>query len=289
MNENTDLKMIARNLIRQQVAYEKDVNKQIERSIEVYRARMPEIFAESIEGRRPICVLAEGDSWFKYMIGLAIIFFVDRERGVEALNLASPGDEVKDMMTPRQFRRLKRELKRGPTLGENYDFFLFSGGGNDLLGQGRFRTWLNQYEPGMTPEEIINQNSLKSIIEYLKARYQEVIDARNEMSPLTTMLVHGYDFAHPTGVGVCRTGPWLKPGLEERNVPEELQFDVVREFLRIFEQMLKSLVESNENMQLVQTQGTLDSIDDWDNEIHPTRAGFKKLAKKFIRHIKSEI
>lgn len=288
MEESAALSAAGRDLVIHRVAYQKEVDAQIEQLTEAYRARMSEVLSISPRGRRPICVLAEGDSWFLYTVGLAIIFFVDRDRKIEVMNLAAPGDEVRDMMTPYQFNRLKRALRLGPAPGDDFDFFLFSGGGNDLLGQGRFRCWLHQYEEGMTAQEVLNRDSLGTIMSYLRDRYQEIVDARDEISPSTRMLVHGYDFAYPSYDGVCGSGPWMKPGLVERDVPEELQRDVVREFLLVFRQMLESIVESNDNLQLVETQGVLTLEADWDNEIHPTKDGFKQLADKFIQIIKGE-
>ena len=43
-----------------------------------------------------------------------------------------------------------------------------------------------------------------------------------------------------------------------------------------------SITANTPNFIYVKTQGTLDPLKDWDNELHPTAGGFTKIAMKFI-------
>jgi hypothetical protein len=216
-----------------------------------------------------------------------VILYLDNKPLTEVLNLAWPGDEVRDMLSPKQRKRLVRELKRGPARRRKYDAFLFSGGGNDLLGDGRFRLWLNDYEAGMSVADVINQPALKNILDYLVERYEEIIAIRDENSPTTRLYIHSYDFAQPTGKPVCGRGPWLKPALDLRKVPTAMQADVVAHFLRQFDRRLKKLANRATNVELVSTQGTL-TRDEWANEIHPTASGFRKIANRFFAAIETD-
>ena len=288
MLENKQLLMEAKGNVRSNLVYERHVDRDTEKRIADYRTRMSTEFAQAAKGKRPRCILAEGDSWFRYVVGKGALFYVDARPGNEVLNLASPGDEVRDMMTPMQIKRLKQQLKRGPTRGRKYDAFLFSGGGNDLLGQGRFRVWLNEYQNGMSAKEVINTRSLNRIMRYLEDRYEEIVDFRNELSPKTSMYLHNYDFAQPTGKGVCGNGPWLHPGLMERKVPVAMHSDVVAEFLKVFSRMLKRVDKNNNGVTLVNTQGTLQPHE-WANEIHPKNAGFKKIGTKIALQVEGDL
>ena len=274
--------------IRSNLAYERRVDRDIEMRIETYRGHIRAVFAQAARGERPRCILAEGDSWFRYVVGKSALFYVDARPRNEVLNLASPGDEVRDMMTPKQIKRLKRELKRGPSRNRKYDAFLFSGGGNDLLGQGRFRIWLKDYRNGMSAKDVINKSALNVIIRYLEDRYEEIIGFRNDLSPKTKMYLHSYDFAQPNGKGVCGTGPWLQPGLIERSVPAAIRADVVAEFLKVFARMLKRIQRNNQGVTVVDTQGTL-RPDEWANEIHPKNSGFKKIGTKIAIQVESDL
>jgi hypothetical protein len=269
-----------RQIIRERTVAQRRFERELEKRIDAYRAATPHIFAAAVE--RPRCILAEGDSWFKYVVGKALVHYIDNAKRNEVLNLASPGDEVDDMLSPRQIQRLKRELRRGPGRSRKYDVFLFSGGGNDLLGQGRFRLWLKDYQPGMTAKQVLNEAALKPVLALLEQRYLEIIRIRDDFSPNTLMYLHGYDFAVPNGEPVCNglSGPWLKPGLVERGVPANLRDAVVAEFLLCFDKMLDKLAKNGNNITVIQSQGTLQKSE-WANEIHPTNPGFRKIAKLF--------
>ncbi len=233
---------------------------------------------------KPITIIAEGDSWFKYVIGKGVIFQLERLLGVEIQNLASPGDEVSDMLAPRQLERLAKLLKQGPTKGWKYDCMLFSGGGNDFAGKDRFHKWFHQYSTGMTPKQLLNQKTIKAELAILEDGYEELIALRDKHSPKTHLFFHGYDFVIPNGKGVCWLGPWMQPGLEFRNVPKYKRNDVVKLFLQQFNRVLQKLERKHKLITVVPTHGTLNSKD-WANELHPTNSGFKKIAKVFEEKI----
>jgi hypothetical protein len=256
------------------------VDREIEKSIDEYRLWMAK---EIDEGRKPLSILAEGDSWFNYSLaGSDIIDFLEKNLNIRINNLASPGDEVKEMLTGEQKERLERELKRGPHTSNRrkYDVLLFSGGGNDLVGVDRFYKWLHDYKSGMTAKQVINKNTLSAAFGLLSVGYSELIKIRNVHSPATKIVFHGYDFAIPNGKGVCFQGPWLLPGLKQRKVPKKLHRDVVKEFLKSFNHFLLELKKNNKNIVVVPTQGVL-ADNEWANEIHPTNKGFDKISRLF--------
>ncbi len=63
------------------------------------------------------------------------------------------------------------------------------------------------------------------------------------------------------------------------------QFAVVKNILSKLNDLLLALETEQQaagkNHLHVRTQGTLNPVTDWDNEIHPNGAGFTKIAKKF--------
>jgi hypothetical protein len=238
------------------------------------------------QGNDPITIIAEGDSWGRYVIGKALPFYISKLMGLEILNLSSPGDETRDMMAPKQRKRLVRELKRGPAPGKKYKFMFFSGGGNDLTGSDRFHKWLNPFKSSMSVNDVLNQTTIDAALLLVKLDYQELIGIRDKHSPKTHLLFHGYDFAIPTGKGVCGKGPWLRPGLEIRKVPEAMHADVVKAFLIQFNDMLKDLAQKHGKISVIQSQGTL-APNEWANELHPKNVGFKKIARKFVNEIKA--
>jgi hypothetical protein len=98
------------------------------------------------------------------------------------------------------------------------------------------------------------------------------------------VFLHGYDWAFPTGIAACPgVGPWLKPSLDFQGWTDPtLAGAVVKELLLAFDKMLAQIAHDHTNVIYVRTQGTLKSESDWANELHPTRAGFEKIAGKFL-------
>ncbi len=273
----------ARKGIRDRARMEQQLDTSIEKRLTDYRSKADSVLKGKRRGQGPRTILAEGDSWFKYVVGKAIIYYLEADEQNLILNLAQPGDEVSDMLSRKQKRRLARVLKSGPSRNRKFDAFLFSGGGNDLLGQGRFRLWLNNWEDGMTPAQAVNNRVMNAELIVLRARYDEVFELVKEHSPQTRIYLHEYDFAVPNNEGVCGQGPWLFPGLDERGVPKEHHQAVVNVFLKKFAKFLSKIerdYENNLEITVVPTQGTLTPAE-WANEIHPRNPGFKKIAGKF--------
>lgn len=107
----------------------------------------------------------------------------------------------------------------------------------------------------MEARDCLNMNTLKPAFNLLEAGYNEIINIRNAYSPNTVLLFHGYDYAISDGRGVCGKGPWLQPGLEERNIPMKLHRDVVRLFLEEFAKLLHRISKRNDRIIFVPTQG----------------------------------
>lgn len=82
------------------------------------------------EGPKPIKVLVEGDSWFNYPIILSdVIDWISMERNLAVYSIASAADWLINMLA-------SREYVAGMSV-HSPDFFLMSGGGNDVGGMSR--------------------------------------------------------------------------------------------------------------------------------------------------------
>lgn len=276
-----------RKLVRQSLVQEARIDREIDAQTELYRGRMRDLYQSTSRLERPIAVLAEGDSWLKYIVGRAFAWYLQQDARIELCNLAWPGDEARDILSEAQRLRLIRELRRGPARRHKYDALIISAGGNDLVGQNRFRLWLHDYEPGMCARDVIDRGSLKVALDYLDLRLREIIALRDTHSPQTHLYFNEYDFAIPNGVGVCGRGPWLQPGLKTRRVPAKLRADVVAQFLKMFRRRLLRIVRKQHKVSVVHTQGLLGPTD-WANEIHPKNSGFRSIAGVFAQEIKKD-
>ena len=239
---------------------------------------------------KPLQVMAEGDSWFKYpvpLFGGGIVPRLQKRLGVPILNLAAAGDEVRFMLGVKQRARLVRSLKEGCPAGGSWDVLLFSGGGNDIVDD-PMALWVRDWRKGASPQGLIHQPRFDAALAQVRAGYEDLIALRDALSPSTHLVFQEYDFPLPDGRGVCNHGPWLKPTFDFRKYPTQAEAQrVIKAMLEQFATMLRSLT-TNQKVSVVGTQGILPSTATaWHNELHPAKQGFEALADKFQQHLKT--
>lgn len=277
------MKGSANEVFRAEIRYQRKFERELEKEFQRYRTQTPILFREAERGKKPRTILAEGDSWCRYVIGFAVPWHLPKlDSRNHVMNVASPGDTAAEMLSGTKARKLRAYIKSGPSRGRKFNVIVFSGGGNDLLGSGRFGRYLNEYESGMTAVQVINSERLKKALDLLDIYYERLVVMRNEESLKSLIYFNAYDFAQASGIGVCGRRPWLEPHLIDAGVPDNLHEDVVAVFLKRYEKRLKSMASrlGNNDIRIIGTQGTL-SANQWENEIHPTKRGFRRIAKVF--------
>ena len=233
---------------------------------------------------QPLQVFAEGDSWFDYPPFLfkgGIIPRLESRLGVPILNMAKAGDEVRFMLGVEQRQRLAESLKEGCPAGGPWDVLLFSGGGNDIV-DNPMALWVRDWDPTVPPATLIHQPRFDAALALVRAGYEDLITLRDQLSPNTHLVFHGYDFAIPDGRGICHLGPWLKPTFDLRGFPTRAAaFAVVEAMLKQFAATLATLA-ARPKVTFINGQGTLaPDTSAWHNELHPNRDGFDKFADLF--------
>jgi hypothetical protein len=237
----------------------------------------------------PLQILAEGDSWFDYPVpffGGAIIRRLEKKVGVPILNLAKAGDEVRHMLGVEERRLLIEHLTKGCPAGGPWDVLLFSGGGNDVV-DNPMALWIRDFDPTLTPEQQIHMPRLEAALALVRAGYEDLISLRDQLSPGTHLVFHGYDFAIPDGRGICHLGPWLKPTFDLRGFPSRASaFATVKAMLTRFAGMLTSVANAPD-VTFINGQGALpEKRSSWHNELHPSDDGFDLFARIFYRSLK---
>ena len=239
-------------------------------------------------GPAPLRLLAQGDSWFDYL-PTGHVDIVAHLAGLspltpKILKLAHYGESAEDMLGVKKLAELRDQL-RNPKAAP-FDAILFSGGGNDLAGN-QFRLWLNERATvGGNPASGLNRSRVAAILGVVKAGYEDLISTRDTFAASTWIFGHGYDFAIPSGKGVCNVGPWLQPGLADRGWTDLAEGTaIVKDLLVEFDAMLAALAMTTKNFVYVRTQGTLSSSE-WDNELHPLPVGFAAITQKFVAELR---
>ena len=236
----------------------------------------------------PLILIGDGDSWFDYPLPDPLhatdVLQALKDTGDPApmiLKLAHYSDATTTLLGVTKRNRLIAQLQ-DPANGP-IDALLFSGGGNDVVGD-QFRFWLNDASAvGNNPAQGVDAQRLGNIFGVVESAYLDLIRIRDQFAPHAPIFVHAYDFAIPTGVSACHlAGPWLRPSLVDRGWPDLAPGTlIVKTILVEFRAMLQRLASvPAHDMVLVETQGTL-APDDWANELHPTGAGFARIADRF--------
>ncbi|WP_207768017.1 SGNH/GDSL hydrolase family protein, partial [Methylobacterium frigidaeris] len=231
-------------------------------------------------------LLAQGDSWFDYPLTGNGLPLVDTDVIAQLrrigpmpptiLNLAHHGDAAVGMMSLEKQSRMIAAL-RDPAnwIDGKPDAILFSAGGNDIAGE-QFCIFLD-FNDGRNRG--LNAARFDGALGMVEACYLALFAMRDRVSPGVPILAHCYDFPIPNGAHPPCAGPWLKPSLDFCNWSTAAGTAIVREALVAFRAMLARLASNAAyNFHLIDTQGTL-SAAEWANELHPTPAGFAKIAK----------
>lgn len=250
------------------------------------------VAVKAVQSTTPLQLFAEGDSWFDYPVpffGGGIIPRLEDRLGVPILNLAKAGDEVRFMLGVEERRVLEKQLRDGCPAGGPWDVLLFSGGGNDIV-DNPMALWVKDFQSGVPPAKLIHQPRFDAALELIRAGYEDLITLRDTLSPSTHLVFHAYDYAIPDGRGICHHGPWLKPTFEVRKFPwnSSVAFEVVKEMLKQFAAVLRTIEINHKDVTVINGQGTLiPNPSSWHNELHPSKEGFKKFADIFHQKLKA--
>lgn len=248
--------------------------------------------------KKVVTLVAEGDSWFDYIPSYDIVSQLrSRDWPVRYEILGKPryGSLVNDMIYDGyQIADTVMFIRQAKP-----DAFLFSGGGNDIVGD-QFFSLLNHHASGL-PE--LNMDVARGIVDKtLRVAYERLIEliiaeATSLGRPNMPILVHGYAYAEPDGRGWAGgigplPGPWMDEGFDQKGYPKsgmDLRRRIVRELIDLFNEMLLSLAQQYpNNIKYLDLRPLLaQDPNDWGNELHPTRSGFEKVARLFDETIRA--
>jgi lysophospholipase L1-like esterase len=242
--------------------------------------------------------LAEGDSWFSLsqMPSYSLLYGLRFAESALIVNCARPFDTLRNMVDWRGNEEFGSLL--GPDGTFRWSGILVSGGGNDLINA--LDHLLLHCPRGSSMDasglaQLIDQNNFRLFEAYLRQNFADLIalrDAPGGENNGVPIFAHAYDYATPRSAmasffGFPAFGPWLDPVMREKNIPEALQIPLARALQDKLAEVLLSL--ELPNLHIVDTRGLLTpaalgsegSDGDWCNEIHPSRAGYAKLAQRW--------
>lgn len=251
---------------------------------------------------RPV-VVSEGDSWFQFPVLIDdVIDHLNPHYAI--LSLGAAGDTTENMVRGNSATRKKEYLFTLKRYKNRVRAFLFSGAGNDFLGQDERKKpsllgILREYNG--KPDDIeghINQDELKQRIDQIRSDYQTVINDIRGIPELQNLpiLFHGYDYAYPFPWGTNdKRNPrylksrdqWLGSAFKARkfptsSVPEiKLRRAIIMVLVNRLYDLLEELADADPNVHVVDCRDTLLTVSDWNDEIHGTSRGFARIASRF--------
>jgi lysophospholipase L1-like esterase len=238
-------------------------------------------------------LVAQGDSWFSYGSGDTDIPGVLMANGYDVnRDEAHAGVRIYDMATV-GLPAFLTVISRALAAGQIPKAILVSGGGNDV---GNRKTMPDVLLPAPNG---VNMPALRKIIdELIQNAYVAILDGVTRtclqyLPKPIPILVHGYDYPIPDGRPTLFA--WLKPAFVFHRYPRDPLTNKPHmiTIINTFNEMLlrlPTLVDDQgkrrfEHVVHVEVRGVLTAAnykDDWDNELHPTEAGFRNVAQKFL-------
>ncbi|MDB5931132.1 MAG: hypothetical protein JWR60_2839 [Polaromonas sp.] len=234
-------------------------------------------------GKYPPTMLAIGDSWFWYaFVGGSLVNNIGdivESKNHKILAKGMNGAEAYDFVDGKYAGIVNHALKK---FGSGLSAVFISAGGNDFAGFNDLRPLLKpecQNETTAAGCFRDGQDGLADFMSGIDLHYRKLIGlAYTHTVPGCKIVMHTYDYAIPTGKGIFGGAGWLKPALQAAGVPDNLHHACVKHLLDAFQQVLNAIAAMDPlNLLVVDSRNTL-APHEWANELHPSSAGFKKIA-----------
>lgn len=239
-------------------------------------------------------ILCEGDSWFS--IGAIpssnLLFPLRFAQSTLLVNLAQPGDTIRSMSSI-SANPILHQLIAEKNYQTKFDAIFISGGGNDLIDLVDQIICTPSAGAGKHMLDYINAIELANLKLIVQQGYYKIARMReNSANSDTPIVTHVYDYPTPRNakakfLGLKVAGPWIYPALKGNDVPEEFWISLTDHIFEFLAVAITELSYKIDNFHVVSATretlvrsrlGTTEEDGDWLNEIHPTAAGYKKLA-----------
>ncbi|MGO7419953.1 SGNH/GDSL hydrolase family protein, partial [Rhizobium ruizarguesonis] len=216
----------------------------------------------------PILV-SEGDSWFQYPFKLTDVID-DLMQKYAVFSLDAAGDTLSNMF--REAEYMEAIANTGSSI------FLFSGGGNDVVAGGNLAAHLFDFDSAKSPAGHLRP-SFNVVLDEAIGLYSKLVRQVAQKFPALHIICHGYDYTIPAN------GPWLGRPMASKNITDPaIQKAIARVMIDRFNERLSLLQSSSARLHYIDCRGVVPE-DEWYDELHPTNAGYQRIANKFSTKI----
>lgn len=248
---------------------------------------------------RPI-IVSEGDSWFQFPFLLKDV--IDHlADDFSVFSAGAAGARLDDMIFKRP-EYIEAILTAQEIAEREPDAFLFSAGGNDILGkdggQRVLETIVRNHQPGETVslDSAYDETLLQKKFTFIENGYRQLIRDIRSLKPDLPLFFHSYDRVWPLTEDEKsqggRTARWVTPALNAQGVTRfEDQRLITDDLIGRFRTLLQTIAGAHdENVRYIDTgQPLAEHLDLWHDEIHPTSEGYRRVADHFMAAIKDHL
>lgn len=210
-------------------------------------------------------IVSEGDSWFQYPFVLVdVIDHLSKDYAIRSLDAG--GDTLQNMFDESEYLDAIQET--------NASVFLFSGGGNDVLGGGNLDAHLRDFDPALSAADHILP-SYRAVLDHAIALYDSIFRSVEDAPGEILTLCHGYDKVIPND------GPWLGKPMQTRGITHlPTQKAISDVMVDRFNARLKKLADTFPRVECLDLRGVVQDTR-WHDELHPTNEGYGAVAARF--------
>jgi hypothetical protein len=225
------------------------------------------------DGYDGIRIVSEGDSWFQYpIIRDDIIDHLSSRYAIYSLGRA--GDTL-DTIIAEQDDEIFPALK-----DHEPHFFLISGGGNDMVGNGQLAELVGDYASGREPADYAHTAAFDDFIDRLVGQYRDLFRRITGQYPEIEIVFHGYDAPIPGEDDRHLGAPLRSRGITD----PALQVAVMQAIMRRYNNALAALAAEFDRVHHVDCMGSL-RAPHWGDPMHPSSDGALRPAARINRRI----
>jgi lysophospholipase L1-like esterase len=250
-------------------------------------------------------ILSEGDSWFTIggIPSSNLLYEMRFPRQGIVVNIAYPGDTLGHIAQIASNRDLKKMLTE--RFGYRWHVILLSAGGNDLMDRAS-RVLRNPGSASADPRDYVSAAEIERFVADVQQGYRTIValrDSTDSVNNRVPIVAHCYDFPTPRNAparffSAGLLGPWLHKAFNDRRIEESMRVRISDYLVNVLAEAIAVLAAGPAalpNFHFVDTRGTLERAavgstglsGDWLNEIHPSQAGYRKVADRIEAKILS--
>lgn len=218
-------------------------------------------------------IVSEGDSWFQFPFILNdIVDNIMNDDDFAVFSLGAAGDHLSNMINAAEYVEAIRR--------EQPEFFLISGGGNDLVGGRNLAQVLHPFASGRRPDEYLNPQ-FDAFVEQIRANYRRLFNSIQTRFPHLKILCHGYDYPIPSN------GRWLGQPMQSLGIEApSLQQEILMVVMDRLNDVIGEVASNFNNTQFLDLRNLVGS-GEWFDELHPKNSGFRRVSDVFLSALRN--